>query len=90
MSKTASIRLDRLLANLGYGSRREMQMLARNGRIALDERIDLPRPRQRSDPRFGVLEKKILDRVLQQPGEETPANEPVWPSTPAHGLRWAI
>ena len=30
------MRLDRLLANLGYGSRREMQMLARNGRIALD------------------------------------------------------
>jgi 16S rRNA pseudouridine516 synthase len=30
------MRLDRLLANLGYGSRREMQMLARNGRIELD------------------------------------------------------
>jgi 16S rRNA pseudouridine516 synthase len=30
------MRLDRLLANLGYGSRREMQMLARNGRIKLD------------------------------------------------------
>lgn len=30
------MRLDRLLANMGYGSRREMQMLARNGRIALD------------------------------------------------------
>jgi 16S rRNA pseudouridine516 synthase len=36
MSKPANMRLDRLLANLGYGSRREMQMLARNGRIALD------------------------------------------------------
>jgi 16S rRNA pseudouridine516 synthase len=31
-----TMRLDRLLANLGYGSRREMQMLARNGRIKLD------------------------------------------------------
>jgi 16S rRNA pseudouridine516 synthase len=30
------MRLDRLLANLGYGSRREMQILARNGRIRLD------------------------------------------------------
>jgi 16S rRNA pseudouridine516 synthase len=30
------MRLDRLLANLGYGSRREMQALARNGRIVLD------------------------------------------------------
>ena len=36
MSKTATARLDRLLANLGYGSRREIQALARNGRILLD------------------------------------------------------
>ena len=36
MKKPPSVRLDRLLANLGYGSRREMQLLARNGRITLD------------------------------------------------------
>lgn len=36
MSKTPTMRLDRLLANMGYGSRREMQALAKNGRIALD------------------------------------------------------
>jgi len=36
MTKTATLRLDRLLANLGYGSRREMQALARGGRITLD------------------------------------------------------
>lgn len=36
MSKTADMRLDRLLANLGYGSRRDMQALARNGYIKLD------------------------------------------------------
>lgn len=36
MSKAATLRLDRLLANLGYGSRREMQALAKNGRITLD------------------------------------------------------
>lgn len=37
MSKgPATSRLDRLLANLGYGSRREVQALARNGRVALD------------------------------------------------------
>jgi len=65
-------------------------ILIEDGRIALDERIDLPRPRQRSDPRFGLLEKRILDRVLQQPGEDTPAHEPAWPSMPAHGLRWAV
>ena len=32
----ATVRLDRLLANLGYGSRREIEILARNGRIKLD------------------------------------------------------
>ncbi|CAN5187572.1 aliphatic sulfonates ABC transporter ATP-binding protein [soil metagenome] len=65
-------------------------ILIEDGRIALDESISLPRPRQRSDPRFGVLEKRILDRVLQQPAEETPAHEPAWLATPAHGLRWAV
>jgi 16S rRNA pseudouridine516 synthase len=36
VSAGKSIRLDRLLANLGYGSRREVQILARTGRIKLD------------------------------------------------------
>ncbi len=31
-----AVRLDRLLANLGYGSRREIEGLARSGRIRLD------------------------------------------------------
>lgn len=34
--KVATARLDKLLANMGYASRREIQMLARNGRITLD------------------------------------------------------
>ncbi len=36
MSKTPTIRLDRLLANMGYGSRKEMQALARHGHVLLD------------------------------------------------------
>ena len=36
MSAGKTVRLDRLLANLGYGSRREIQILARTGRIRLD------------------------------------------------------
>ncbi len=36
MSKIATVRLDKLLTNLGYGSRREMHIAARHGRIALD------------------------------------------------------
>ncbi|WP_132257297.1 pseudouridine synthase [Methylobacterium segetis] len=35
-SKPATLRLDKLLANLGYGSRREIAGLARAGRIRLD------------------------------------------------------
>ena len=38
MSRPRSIRLDRLLANLGYGSRREANALARNGLVTLDGR----------------------------------------------------
>ncbi|CAM3128596.1 MULTISPECIES: pseudouridine synthase [Methylobacterium] len=36
MKATKSVRLDKLLANLGYGSRREIQNLARGGAILLD------------------------------------------------------
>lgn len=36
MSKTPTIRLDRLLANLGYGSRREVQDLIEAGYVLLD------------------------------------------------------
>ena len=37
MSKRpTSLRLDRLLANLGYGSRREVQNMVRSGRVTLD------------------------------------------------------
>ena len=33
---TKAVRLDKLLANMGYGSRREIQILARSGRIVFD------------------------------------------------------
>ena len=36
MSKPATARLDRLLANLGYGSRREVQGLIGAGLVVLD------------------------------------------------------
>lgn len=66
-------------------------VLIEDGVIALDERIDLPRPRSRGDAAFAALEKRILDRVLQRPGEEEPVPvEPLWPGITAHGLRWAI
>ena len=36
MSKVPTVRLDKLLANLGYGSRREIEQMARAGDIILD------------------------------------------------------
>jgi 16S rRNA pseudouridine516 synthase len=36
MSKASTLRLDRLLANLGYGSRREVQAMVETGRVLLD------------------------------------------------------
>jgi sulfonate transport system ATP-binding protein len=41
-------------------------LLIEDGRIALDQRIDLPRPRSRGNPRFAQLEEAILARVLRQ------------------------
>lgn len=64
-------------------------ILIEDGRIALDERVPLARPRSHGDATFAALEKRILDRVLQKP-DPTPANDPRWPGVPAHGLRWAI
>ena len=69
-------------------------ILIEDGRIALDEVIDLPRPRSQGDPAFAAIEKRILDRVLQKPGADTPegnepANDTRW-NGPAHALRWAV
>lgn len=44
-------------------------ILIEAGQVALDERIDLPRPRERGSAAFGAYESHILHRVLQQPGQ---------------------
>ncbi|MBP6896732.1 MAG: ATP-binding cassette domain-containing protein [Pseudacidovorax sp.] len=67
-------------------------ILIEDGRIALDVRVDLPRPRAQGEAAFAALEKRILDRVLQKPADESrppAANDPL-AQTPAHALRWAI
>lgn len=38
MSKTPTMRIDRLLANMGYGSRRDIERMANNDRVILDGR----------------------------------------------------
>jgi sulfonate transport system ATP-binding protein len=67
-------------------------ILIEDGRIALDERIALARPRSQGDPAFAALEKRILDRVLAEPGEPEaePAGDSRWFDGPAHRLRWAV
>jgi sulfonate transport system ATP-binding protein len=40
-------------------------LLIEDGAIALDLRIDLPRPRSRGNPAFAALEDRVLQRVLQ-------------------------
>jgi sulfonate transport system ATP-binding protein len=62
-------------------------ILIEDGRIALDERIDLPRPRVH-DAAFAAIERRILDRVLRIPATEVPPT--AWPEPAAHALRWAI
>jgi len=64
-------------------------ILIEDGRIALDERITLARPRSQGDAAFAAIEKRILDRVLQKPDAE-PVRPADWPGVPAVGLRWAI
>jgi len=65
-------------------------ILIEDGQIALDQRIDLPRPRTHGDAAFAALEKRILDRVLQKPDPEPAASPLPWPGVAAHGLRWAV
>ena len=46
-------------------------LLIEDGQIALDVRVDLPRPRQRGHAAFAALEQAILSRVLQPQGPAT-------------------
>lgn len=39
-------------------------VIIEDGRIALDQQVDLPRPRSRGDAAFAALEGKVLDRLL--------------------------
>lgn len=45
-------------------------ILIEDGRIALDEYIDLPRPRVRGSAAFAALEARVLNRVLSREGAE--------------------
>jgi len=68
-------------------------VLIDEGRITLDERIDLPRPRNRGHAAFAALEEKVLRRVLQQPPNESePDDHPgdVSLHRTVDQVRWAV
>ena len=62
MSKTPNLRLDRLLANLGYGSRREVQQLVWAGLVTLDGEVI-----EDSDQRIAVT--RDLSQRMQVQGK---------------------
>jgi sulfonate transport system ATP-binding protein len=47
--------------------------LIEDGRITLDQRVLLPRPRQRGSAAFAALEDRVLRHVMRQPANESPA-----------------
>ncbi|GGP23075.1 ATP-binding cassette domain-containing protein [Silvimonas iriomotensis] len=64
-------------------------ILIEEGRIGLDQAVDLPRPRARGTAAFAALEERILNRVLALPDTGTPPDTPKEPIVPA-ALRWAL
>jgi sulfonate transport system ATP-binding protein len=48
-------------------------LLIEDHRVALDDRIALPRPRSRGSAAFAALEERVLNRVLQQPTDPAAA-----------------
>ena len=61
-------------------------VLIEDGRIALDQRIDIARPRVHGDAALAAVEQRILDRVLQKPDRAAPPVSAI----PTFPLRWAI
>ncbi|MGA5565798.1 ABC transporter ATP-binding protein [Streptomyces platensis] len=48
-------------------------LVMEGGRIAYEATVDLPRPREISDPRFGALRARLLDRLGVQAGADDAA-----------------
>jgi 16S rRNA pseudouridine516 synthase len=66
MTKTPTSRLDKLLANMGYASRREIQLLAKNGRIRLDG-APLPRADERISLSPDLESRLVVDGETLDP-----------------------
>lgn len=67
-------------------------LLIEDGHVALDQRIELARPRSRGQAQFAALEEAILARVLRHPGSEA-VSEPSEESFTPRGVQqvqWAV
>ena len=62
-------------------------LLIEDHRLALDQRVLLPRPRSRGQAAFAQHEERLLERVLQQPSND---GVPEALAVAAHALRWAV
>lgn len=68
-------------------------LLIEDGRVALDQRIELARPRSRGQALFAQLEEAILARVLRHPGSGQPSiEETSQPFAPrgVQQVQWAV
>ncbi|MDR9839257.1 ATP-binding cassette domain-containing protein [Herbaspirillum huttiense] len=67
-------------------------LLIEDGHVALDQRIDLARPRSRGQAQFAALEEAILARVLRHPGIEaaTEPSEDFFTPRGVHQVQWAV
>ncbi|MFJ3058534.1 ATP-binding cassette domain-containing protein [Herbaspirillum sp. NPDC087042] len=68
-------------------------LLIEDGRVALDQRIDLARPRSRGQAQFAALEEAILARVLRHPGSDAQAEDASLVAFAPRGVQqvqWAV
>ncbi|MDW3685810.1 ATP-binding cassette domain-containing protein [Cupriavidus sp. CV2] len=64
-------------------------VLIEDGRIALDRRVALPRPRQRGSAAFAQLEDAVLRRVMQRDGA-SPADESQHGQALLSAVDWSV
>ena len=65
-------------------------VLIAQGRIALDQPVDLPRPRARGGAAFAALEEHVLQRVLGTEAGSEAAAAPVERDIALSEVRWAL
>ncbi len=77
MSASSATRLDKLLANLGYGSRRDAQGLVRAGRVRLDGRDAVRDAEQRITPDVALRLRVDGEPLDPLPGVVVMLNKPL-------------